>query len=88
MNYNRKTITKLHMDKGCLTKSDDILNLLVNFYQKLFMTKDTTNMYTLSKFPGPKLSEEDIMHCGKPVTPTEVANTIKTKKKTPPNVLE
>ena len=35
----------------------------------------------VTKFPGPKLSEEDKMHCEKPVTPTEVANTIKTFEK-------
>ena len=52
--------------------------LVINFYQKLFMTKGTLNTYTLTKLPGPKLSEEDKMHCEKPVIPTEVANTIKT----------
>ena len=65
MNYNRKTIVRLHTDNGYITKPNDILNSLVNFCQKLFMTKDTTNTYTLPKFPGPKLSEEDIMQCEK-----------------------
>ena len=81
MNYNRKTIVKLQTDNGYITKPNDTLNLLVNFYQKLFMTKGTTNTYTLTKFPGPKLSEEDKVHCEKPVTPTEAANTIKTFEK-------
>ena len=51
------------------------------------MTRGTTNTYTVTKFPGPKLSEEDKIHCEKLlITLTEVANTIKTfekKKKCP-----
>ena len=49
------------------------------------MPKGTTNTYTLTKFPGYKLSEEDKMHCEKPIPPTEVANTIKTFEKMPRN---
>ena len=43
MNYNRKTIVKLCTDNWYITKPDGTLNWLVNFYQKLFMTKGTTN---------------------------------------------
>ena len=62
---------------GDVTEPNDILNSLVNMYQKLFMTKGTTNTYTLTKLPGSKLSEEDNMYCEKPITPTVVVNTIK-----------
>ena len=45
------------------------------------MTKGTTNAYTLSKFPGPNFSEENKMHCKKPVTLTEAANSMTTFEK-------
>ena len=80
MNQNRKTIVKLHTNNRYITKPDDILNSFVNLYQKLFMTKGITITYTLTKFPGSNLSEKDKMHCEKQITPTEVANTIKTLK--------
>ena len=45
------------------------------------MTKSTTNTHKLAKFPGPKLSEEDKMHCEKAVSPTKVSNIIKAFEK-------
>ena len=59
MNYNRKTIVKLCTDNGYVSKPNDILNSLVNVYEKPFMTKGTTNTYTFTKYLCPKLSEED-----------------------------
>ena len=39
INYNKKTIVKLHTDNGYITKPSDILNSLVNFIKNCFWPK-------------------------------------------------
>ena len=37
MNYNRKTIVKLHIDNWYITKPDDILSFLVIFFIRNYL---------------------------------------------------